>query len=203
MSDGFLTLVPKQDHFEEAEAVAAKVIAWLVSRKIIKPFQADCVLGAPFGYPPDKNSVTVIKDGDSYHFKLITNGLEVRTERTYFQGYESFEPIVIQCPACYTNLIEGLDLMDYYQETLEEKYQSILVQVDKAIDEWYEGKTSIIPCPACGSAESITKYHFESPRGFSNLGFTFWNWSHAFKEDFIQEFEQVLGCPITIVPGVI
>jgi hypothetical protein len=47
-------------------------------------------------------------------------------------------------------------------------------------------------------ATDIHQFKFTPEWGFSDLGFTFWNWP-SFTEDFISDIKQKLGCEINVV----
>ncbi len=53
-------------------------------------------------------------------------------------------------------------------------------------------------CPLCHVAMDIHQFTFSPDWGFSDLGFTFWNWP-GLTDEFIAEFKKKLGCDISIV----
>lgn len=204
MSDYFQTIVPKRT-YPDPVAKAAEILDWLIIQKIIKAKLTDCVLGSEGGFPPGEKCVSVVQEvWDTGWVKLITNGLEVITERFYFDGYSLSAPYVAECPHCQGNLYEGIDHEAIHEDRLEESLTEALKQrlglVDKAISAWLEGEEGAISCPICVQTSLITHFRFETPIGLSNIGFKFWNWPEL-KEEFIKEFEARLGSKTTLVWG--
>lgn len=65
-------------------------------------------------------------------------------------------------------------------------------------DEWFKGKFDNLICPACGNANEINSYSIEPQCAFSDLGFQFFNWQD-FSDNFIAEFQKIMGCEIAVV----
>ncbi len=204
MSDYFQAIVPRKT-YPDPVAKAAEILDWLITQGIIKAELTDCVLGSEGGFPPGEKYASVVQEvWNTGWVRLITNGLEVITERCYFDGYSLSAPYVAQCHHCQGNLYEGMDHEaiheDRWEESLTELLRQRLTLVDKAIGDWLEGGEGAISCPICGQTSLITQFDFETPIGLSNIGFKFWNWPE-FKEEFIQAFEARLGSEITLIWG--
>jgi hypothetical protein len=45
----------------------------------------------------------------------------------------------------------------------------------------------MLRCRTCEQAQSVTKWVYDPPWGFGELGFTFWNWP-TMRESFVEEF---------------
>ena len=81
------------------------------------------------------------------------------------------------CPACKYNLVE--DIFEF-------------------IGDWCEERGDTFVCSNCKNETDINSYHTVPEWGFSNIGFTFWNWPE-FRKEFIEEFRVRLGTDIAIV----
>ncbi|CAN5174453.1 hypothetical protein BH11BAC5_BH11BAC5_26320 [soil metagenome] len=66
------------------------------------------------------------------------------------------------------------------------------------LSDWDDNKTNNLTCPLCNVATDIHQFEFIPQWGFSNLGFTFWNWPEL-STNFINEFKEKLGCDVDIV----
>lgn len=149
---------------------------WLVNIRAIKSEKTDCILSSEFGYPIDIGARELTDEAEYLPFSLSTSGLEVITNRTIFHtgenGVDSF-----MCPLCN---------------------EDILADAWAFFDDYYNNGNSMFDCPACKKKSDINDYIIEPAWGFSNLGFTFWHWPD-FKENFIKEFEERLGCKVKVV----
>jgi hypothetical protein len=63
---------------------------------------------------------------------------------------------------------------------------------------WFEQESTGLICLQCGQEAEIHSYNFKPAWGFSDLGFSFWNWP-ALTQQFIEQFEERLGCAVSIV----
>jgi hypothetical protein len=68
------------------------------------------------------------------------------------------------------------------------------------LNEWASASSNNLTCPLCNVSTEIHEFRFDPQWGFSDLGFTFWNWTQL-KDEFIALFKQKLGCEIDIVYG--
>ncbi|WP_250534834.1 hypothetical protein [Caballeronia sp. AZ10_KS36] len=176
MSDISISIVPRQSTYPEPEKKAKEILAWLVGRDIVVAEASDCVLGADFGYRFSNGAKSVVKADGDFSLTLVTNGLEIITERTVFCGYENgLEDIV--CPNCKEDIAqEDWDMFN----------------------DWAQGDTDNLTCPRCKHASEIHNYKMSWPWGFSNLGFTFYNCPNL-TDEFIEEFRKRLGCDVDVV----
>ncbi|HYG38518.1 MAG TPA: hypothetical protein VD908_07870 [Cytophagales bacterium] len=175
MSDYSISFVPKQSIFPNPQEKANEIFEWLVSKDIIKPFLSDCILSSQKGFSISDGAKKVCLFPNDLPFNLRTNGVEIITERQVFDtGENGIEELI--CPICGVNIaVKDWDL-----------------------NSWDSGGSDNIKCTNCDVESEINKFHFSPEWGFSNLGFTFWNWPE-FNTDFIKEFEQKMGCTLTIV----
>ncbi len=176
MGDHCITIVPRQSTYPGKEIKAEEVLQWLISWDIINPTLSDCVLSSANGYPISKGAKLVSEEPDCLPFNLKINGLEVKMERQVFDtGQNGMEELI--CPNCQENIAE--EDWDFFSE-------------------WAEAKSNNLVCPLCNVPSDIHQFRFTPDWGFSDLGFSFWNWS-AFKDNFIKYFKEKLGCDVDLV----
>jgi hypothetical protein len=176
MSDHSIAIVPKLSSYAGKENKVKEILAWLVDLDIVKPTLSDCVLGSNGGYAVSTGARLVTPHPDHLPFDLITNGLEIDTDRQVFDnGGNGVEQLI--CPACRQDLAnEDWDFLD----------------------EWASNGSDNITCPLCKAATDIHLFVFSPEWGFSDLGFTFWNWP-GLTDRFIADFKEKLGCDINVV----
>ncbi|MES2456118.1 MAG: sugar ABC transporter ATPase [Bacteroidota bacterium] len=175
MSDNSITIVPKQSNYPNADERARELLSWLVSRNIVKNSLSDCILGKKGGYEIAEGAKEITDEPEYLPYGLITNGLEITTERQVFDnGGNGIDEII--CPSCQGDILEN----------------------EWDLSEWSDGRTDNLICPICNVEAEINKFRFEPEWGFSNLGFTFWNWPD-FTDQFIEEFKHKLGTEIVVV----
>lgn len=175
MSDYSISIVPKQSSYPNNKQKAKEILDWLVSKDIVKPTLSDCILSSNNGYAISEGARQIAFSSDDLPYDLITNGLEIITERQVFDTGENGMDECI-CQNCNENI--AFDDWD--------------------LNPWNNKESDNLTCPQCGNETDINNYTFEPEWGFSNLGFTFWNWSD-FSDDFIDEFKKKLNCEISIV----
>jgi hypothetical protein len=176
MSDHSISIVPRRSTYSDKENKAKEILEWLVSLDIVKPTLSDCVLGSKNGYAISNGARLVTTDPASLPFHLITNGLEIITDRQVFHtGENGIEELI--CPDCK---------------------QDISSEDWDFLSEWGNNKSNNITCPLCGVATDIHDFSFTPQWGFSDFGLTFWNWAEL-KDDFINNFKQRLDCNVTVV----
>lgn len=175
MSDHSITIVPRQSSYPDHKSKAKEILDWLVSKDIVKPTLSDCVLSSNNGYTISDGAKHITVFPDDLPFDLITNGLEIITERQVFDTGENFIDELL-CPNCKENI--AFDDWD--------------------LNSWSNKESDNLTCLQCGHQTEIHNYSFVPDWGFSDLGFTFWNWPD-FTDDFIDEFKKKLGCEISIV----
>ncbi|TDR25830.1 TFIIB-type zinc ribbon-containing protein [Flavobacterium cheniae] len=176
MSSHSISIVPKKSVYPDSEIKAREILEWLVSKNIIKSSISDCILSSDKGYAISEGAIEIVEQSEYLPFDLIVNGLEITSKRQIFHtGQNGMDECI--CPNCKVNIVS--DVWDF-------------------LDDWFEHKTNNLTCSNCGNQTEINNYSFKPQWGFSNIGFTFWNWPE-FKEDFIEEFQQKLGFEICIV----
>ena len=175
MSDHSISIVPRQSNYPNPKIKAKEIFDWLVSKDIVSPTLSDCVFGSENGYAISEGAKEIVIYPDDLPFDFTTNGLQITTERQVFDTGKNFIDELI-CPNCNENI--AFDEWD--------------------LNSWNDKESDNLTCPQCGHETEIHKYTFEPEWGFSNLGFTFWNWTD-FTDDFIDEFKKKLNCEISIV----
>jgi Zn ribbon nucleic-acid-binding protein len=175
MSDHSISIVPRQSSYPNNITKAKEILDWLISKDIIKPTLSDCTLGSDNGYAVSEGAKKVTTRPDDLPYDIITNGLSIITERQVFDTGENFID-KLTCPSCNENI--AFDDWD--------------------LNPWSNKESDNLTCPQCGHETEIHNYKFEPEWGYSDLGFTFWNWPD-FKDDFIDEFRNKLDCEISIV----
>lgn len=174
MSDHSTSFVPKQSYYPNRVAKAKEILDWLTSQNIVQLAKSDCTLGEE-GYALSTGAQQVTDLPDELPVDLITNGLEIVTERQVFDtGGNRVDQLI--CPACRENIT--FDEWD--------------------VNPWAEREGDTMECPRCETKSEVHIYRFEPEWGFSDLGFTFWNWP-PFSKGFIDEFQSRLGCEMAIV----
>jgi hypothetical protein len=172
MSDFCISIVPTVSEYPTRKTKAADVCAWLIAEGIISPEVSDCILSKKLGHSIGERAHKAVNTPSLLPFDLALNGLEIITERTVFPS--ELEELI--CPNCKHNIIsDEWDLLP-----------------------WLEQKSTGIICPQCVQEASIQHYAFKPNWGFSNLGFTFWNWP-TLTPQFIEKFEARLGCTVLVV----
>ena len=176
MSDHSISIVPRLSVYPDNERKAKEILEWLVSLDIVKSTPSDCILSSNFGYAISDGAGLITSEPVSLQNHLEVNGLELITERQVFHtGQNGMDELI--CPSCKQN-IAGED-WDF-------------------INEWSESKSNNLICPLCNIGKDIHQFTFSPEWGFSDLGFTFWNWP-GLTDDFINDFQERLGCDINLV----
>jgi hypothetical protein len=176
MSDNSISIVPKQSSYPEPKQKADEILGWLVSRDIVKFQASDCVLGAETGHAISEGAESVLKESEYAPFDMHWSGLAITIGRTVFDaGANGLDELI--CPNCKENIAkEDWDMFN----------------------EWFEEKSDNITCPRCNHGSEIHQFKMDFQWGFSNLGFTFWNWPE-FTQEFLCEFKEKLGCDVDVV----
>lgn len=176
MSDYTISIVPRQSAYPQKEIKAKEILEWLISLDIIKPTTSDCILSASEGYAISDGAKSVSKESELLPYNLRINGLEIISERQVFHtGQNGIEELI--CPICNQDISnEDWDFLN----------------------KWSDNQSNNIICPLCNVAKDIHQFKFTPKWGFSDLGFTFWNWT-PFTDTFIGNFKNKLNCDVDLV----
>ena len=176
MSDHSISIVPKLSVYPKKETKASEVLKWLVSLDIVKPTLSDCILSSANGYAISNGARFISTEPAYLPFNRGVNGLEIITKRQVFDtGENGIEELI--CPDCKQNIASE----DW-----------------EFLNEWHSNASNNLTCPLCNIGTEIHQFSFTPEWGFSDLGFTFWNWS-GLTNDFISDFRQKLGCEVNLV----
>jgi hypothetical protein len=175
MGEYFQTIVDLQATDEQAEALGALVLAWLVDGGIVEATCRDESRGG--GHAPGPRYAAAVVEPDEGLHRLNNNGLHVVTGRTVFfsMGVDA-----IACPWC-TTAVAWERLSD-------------------AVDEWYAGAAGTRRCGGCGRVMGLNDWRWQPPWGFGYLGFEFWNWPPLAK-GFLAEVGRRLGHRTVLAAG--
>jgi hypothetical protein len=176
MSDSSISIVPKQSAYPDREIKSRDILEWLVSLDIVKPTPSDCILESGKGYAISEEARLITNELKYLPIGLATNGLEIITKRQVFDTAE--------------NGLQNLTCPNRKNDIADEDWGFL--------NEWAEGKSNSITCPLCDISSDIHQFEFTPEWGFSDLGFTFWNWPPLTK-DFIRQFKLKLGCEVSVV----
>jgi hypothetical protein len=176
MGDQSISIVPKRSDFPAKEIKAKEILDWLVSLDIVKPTPSNCILAMSDGYEISKGAIQITNNPDLLPFSQSVNGLEIIKERQVFHtGQNGIEKLI--CPSCRQDISnEDWDFLN----------------------EWAENNSNDITCPLCRTPGEIHNYECTPEWGFSDLGFTFWNWP-PLTDDFLNMFRQMLQVDLAIV----
>lgn len=176
MSDSSISIVPRLSAFPNKENKAKEILDWLIGRDIVKSKSSDCVLGSNLGYAVSEGAKLITNETAYLPFGLENNGLDLILDRQIFHtGQHGLDHIL--CPNCDTD---------------------ISPEASNIFTQWADDKMNSLPCPHCSTKSNIHQFNFSPTWGFSDLGFTFWNWPD-FTTQFIGEFQDKLGCKIDLV----
>ncbi|MEQ5571637.1 hypothetical protein ABN306_02275 [Providencia huaxiensis] len=176
-------LVAPDITLEDAPKEASRMLNWLKQQGIIDPdFQ-----GVEYGEviyrptPVHKEPILYVIDDEIVPTQLpedtLKNYLSIVTERTVFHA--GGNGLGIYCPQCANEQSEQSHAWG------------------DAISDWYEGKAEYLACFCCDFHAPLSKWRFDPQWAFGNLGFSFHNWD--IRDDFVDQFEQVLGSQIITV----
>lgn len=174
MRDNSITIVSRQSNCPDNKQKAADILNWLVSINVVSNSISDCCLASGGGYAISDAATEVTNYPEYLPFNLNINGLITTDRQVFDTGGNGIEEII--CPNCQKDI-------------LEEEW---------SLDNWNNEVSNNMTCPVCHSDAEINSFTFTPEWGFTNLGFTFWNWP-AFKDDFIHEFKQRIGTDIVLV----
>jgi len=171
---------------EQAQALAADIVKWLVDERIVEDRQCDGCLGKGACYRPGIDFMKACGGAESdavngnyaAFSELASNGMRVVAERDFVVNSQGqFGPI--PCPRCGTEV----PIDDFWN----------------AGSDWCEGKTQSLTCCHCGQASELPLW-IHPDAGFVTLAFEFWNWP-PLSDDFIEVVRKKLGHRISVIVG--
>jgi hypothetical protein len=198
MGDWFQTVGDVEATREEAPALAATGLSWLVAAGVVaaEPHES-CVLGKGPGYPPGPRYAEAVTAPDERLALLWTNGMRVSTCRTVFD-FGQDEIRHAGCPRCGA-VARFVDEERECGDPL--RCDAAAWQpFDAAIRQWFEGGDGLLACPGCAAPVGLNDWHWEPVWGFGHLAFHFWNWP-TLRPEFVAEFARRLGHRVVCVSG--
>lgn len=174
-----IILVPRISSLPEHEARARLLLRWLVKRDIVAALPSTCgALGNGMAHAIGAGARLIAERPELLPFDQPLNGLQIVSKRCIYTPTEGFLEEA-GCPECRQEIGEALF---------------------DSLDEWMPGDTDNFTCPQCGFEDDVNGFLFLQPCAFSNLGFVFNGWGQAgFRQAFIDEFVERLGCPLAQV----
>ncbi|MFF7706952.1 sugar ABC transporter ATPase [Pseudomonas sp. NPDC007930] len=172
-------LVPQISSVPAHEAVAGRMLRWLIHKNIVDSQATTCGLaGNRMAYCIAEGARRVVEHPERLPFGQAVNGLQIITKRCIFTPAKGFLEEA-GCPHCRREVGEPLF---------------------ESLDEWFPGDTDNFMCPLCGFEDDINGFLFLQPCGFSNLGFIFNGWGEAvFKPAFVAAFAERLDFKVRAV----
>lgn len=172
-------IVPQISSFPAREAMARKILRWLVTLDVVEPELSTCGRsGNRMAYAIAPGARKVVEHPELLPFGQALNGLEIVTKRCIYTPLDDFAEEA-GCPECRKEIGEALF---------------------DSLEEWMPRHTDNFICPLCRHEDDINGFLFLDPCGFSDLGFIFNDWLAAgFKQRFIDEFAARLDRPVSWV----
>jgi hypothetical protein len=90
MSNHSISIVPKNSNYHDNVGKAKEILEWLITMDIVKSEVSDCVLSFDKGYPVSNGAKNVVDESDNLPFFLVTNGVEITTNRKVFDTGEKW-----------------------------------------------------------------------------------------------------------------
>ncbi|MFE5729702.1 hypothetical protein ACFQ7A_02145 [Streptomyces sp. NPDC056528] len=179
MGSHYQTIVDLDATPEEAEALGARVAAWLVEEGI-------AVAGEGFSH----HDQSVLTPGPRWSCvtderrRLSTDGLAIVTGRTVFFGSMSTGGSPV-CPRC-AEVASGEGERSSFSE---------------AMDTWYATGEAAVRCPACRRTVSLPAWEWENDCfAFAYLGVEHWN-GPPLRPEFVSGVARVLGHRTRLLVG--
>jgi hypothetical protein len=179
VGDWFQTIADVDVTPDEAEPLAAAVLAWLVESGIVLVKATDCVLSGQ-GHAPGPRYATAVTEADPRLPALRTNGVELITGRSVFfsMGAEH-----VTCPHCGL-----LTVLTDERGHPNDAWQAL----SDAIEVWFDVGHGRYRCPGCEHLVGLNEWTWSPPWAFGYLSIKFWNWPDL-DPTFLSEVSQRLG----------
>jgi hypothetical protein len=187
MGDYFERIVDIEVTIADADAVAARMLDWMVSRRLLsREMSGETMysLGVDEGYVPGPDWAQVTeKWGDDW----IPGPVAVIVGRDdHHGGQGAIEPESAACPHCHAKTV----IIDYPQQW--EADPEIWRPFQTGIDAWKQSGVGAVACNSCGDATPVTEWEWPSGFALGALAFDFWGWP-PLTDTFITEFSAQLG----------
>ncbi|MEU6476636.1 hypothetical protein ABZ858_07045 [Streptomyces sp. NPDC047017] len=175
MGDCFQTIVDIDASPGEAEALGARVVAWLVAEQIVLAEQTYEMFGKPVYSPgPRWDDVTERRVPGG------CDGLTAVTGPSVFWGSLGADASPV-CPRCSSPATDA--------------------PWPEAVHTWQTAGAATLRCPTCGCPVPLPEWCWtDDSFAFAHLGFEIWN-AARLRPGFVAEFGRVLGHRIRTVAG--
>lgn len=187
MGDYFERIIDLEVSSEDAGALGADVVEWMVSRRwLLRETSRDAMysLHAEEGYAPGPEWARIAADwGDDW----LPGPVAVITGRhAHYPGQGAIEPASAVCPHCGAATV----IIDYPNrwEADPEAWQPF----STAIDAWEKTGAATAGCASCGTPSPITDWRWADDFALGALAFDFWGWP-PLSEGFRAELAAYLG----------
>lgn len=167
MGDCFQKLGDLDATADDAQDLAAGVLAWLVAEEIVSDELTDCAYDGP-ARRPGRCRFKALRDAgdaDGWWTSAIVNELKVDVGRQVYHGGASGVSDA-GCPQCAS--------IQQFREFSD------------ALDDWYKTGVADHACPVCARRSPTNDWILEPQWGVGHLQLTFWNWpqlSEQFRQD--------------------
>ncbi|MDF3298132.1 hypothetical protein [Streptomyces tropicalis] len=188
MGDFFERIVDVDVTEEQAGALAARTISWLVAEGVITPeLSSEGVYspGADMGHPPGRNWRRAVADTPGAPW--TPGPVAVMTGRnSYTAGQGGDEADRATCPRCARTVV----VID--PPGRPEPDEAAWRPFREAVAVWRRTGAASVACPSCGTAVPVTEWDFGPGFALGALAFDFWGWP-PLAEGFHAEFRRYLG----------
>lgn len=170
-----ISIVPAMALYPNNTEKANEILNWLISDRIVEPMLSPCLPGVGDGYRLGEGAKKIVQRPEELPFGLPANGMEVTTFRRVFHAGDGGLNKV-RCPHCRENILDH----------------------DWDLNPWIRKEIPQLRCPMCKQQHDLSAFETLPLWGFSNLGFSFWNWP-PFQTSFVKTFTDRLGCQVKLV----
>ncbi|MEU7767378.1 hypothetical protein AB0B25_19885 [Nocardia sp. NPDC049190] len=181
MGDYFERIVDIEVTAAEADALAARMLEWMFSRRLLsREMSGDAMysLEVDKGYVPGPDWPQITEDWGEW----IPGPVAVIVGRAdHFGGQGAIEPDSAVCPHCHAKTV----IIDYPQRW--EADPAVWQPFRDAIDEWKQTGVGAVACHCCGDVVPVTEWHWPSGFALGALAFDFWGWpplTDSFRTEF-------------------
>lgn len=187
MGDFFERIVDLEVTAEQAAALGARMVDWMIARRLLtREMSGEGMysLGVGKGYVagPDWQRVTGEWGAD-----WIPGPVAVLVGRDdHHGGQGEIEPESARCPRCHATTT----IIDYPQQWVADP--EVWRPFHDGIEAWKQTGSGSVTCTGCGEAAGVTEWGWPSGFALGALAFDFWGWP-PLTEKFVTEFRTQLG----------
>ncbi|WP_227997915.1 hypothetical protein [Nocardia australiensis] len=187
MGDYFERIVDLEVTAADADALAARIVDWMVSRRwLLREMSGEVMysLQVDEGYVPGPDWAQITQEwGEDW----IPGPVAVIIGRhDHYAGQGGIEPASAQCPHCSATTV----IIDYPLQW--EADPAVWQPFSDAIDAWKQTGLGTATCRTCRAPSTITDWQWADGFALGALAFDFWGWP-PLTDDFITELGAQLG----------